>query len=167
MASRVWPGGSASIPIFRLWLSGGSVCCARGKAGEILRTTAGVGLHWRARHGAVRTEHAAVARARLQPFATSFAVIKELARFRWHAFRGAMSAPRTGQCRFRNHVWHSVYSRAAKCVTQHSTTRSGGRPAPFCQNAQRWPCLGRFGYSFAAPASNQPHCPATLCGRVS
>ncbi len=137
--------GPAVAPQFRSSASGfrgGSVCCAREKAGEILRTTAGVGLHWRARHGAVRTEHAAVARAWLQPFATSFAVIKELARFRWHGFRGAMSAPRTGQCRFRNHVWHSVYSRAAKCVTQHSTTRSGGGRHPFLPKC---PALAVFG----------------------
>src|SRR5580693_1712569 len=96
LASRVWLGSAVSVPIFRRPHSIGRCSAALG-AREILRTTAGVSLDGRARHRAVRTEHATVARQRLQALPASFAVIEELARVRRHGFRRPMSTPWTGQ----------------------------------------------------------------------
>src|ERR1700722_4261492 len=74
LASRVWLGSDVSVPIFRRRPFMGGCSAALG-AREILRTTPGVSLDGRARHGAIRTEHATVARQRLQALSASFAVI--------------------------------------------------------------------------------------------
>jgi hypothetical protein len=61
-------------------------------------------LDWRARHGAVGAEYAAIASQGLQPSAAALAVIEELAGIRWHRFDGFVAAGRAGQGRFKLHA---------------------------------------------------------------
>ena len=114
-------------------------------AREILRTTAGVSLDGRARHGAIRTEHATVARQRLQALSASFAVIEELARVRRHGFRRPMSTPRTGQCQFRNQARLSIHRLQPELASNISTMalfRMASRP--FAEMCHRTRCVWAF-----------------------
>ena len=101
------------------------------RAVEILRTTASVRLDGWARHRAIRTEHATIARKRFEAFATSFAVIEKLARVGRHGFRGLMSTPWTGQRRFHNQVWLFIHCRAAKLASNISTMTRIRMTKPF------------------------------------
>jgi hypothetical protein len=49
-------------------------------------------LDWRARHRAIRTEYAAIARQWLQLLPAAFANIEELAGILWHQFNSLMRA---------------------------------------------------------------------------
>ena len=60
-------------------------------------------LNRRAWHVAVGAEHAAITCLRLQEHPTAFALVKELARVRWHRLRLAMTAGGAGDCRGRLH----------------------------------------------------------------
>src|ERR1700686_4674311 len=51
-----------------------------------------IALYRRARHGAVRAEHAAIAREGLEPFATALAVIEELAGIGRHRLDSLIAA---------------------------------------------------------------------------
>jgi len=51
-------------------------------------------LYRRARHIAIRTEHATVARERLEQHTTAFAFVKKLAGVRRHCFRRLMTTMR-------------------------------------------------------------------------
>jgi hypothetical protein len=62
-------------------------------------------LHRRARHRAVRAEHAAIACKRFQRLAAALADIKELAGFGWHLLDGSMVASRAGECGLELHRW--------------------------------------------------------------
>jgi hypothetical protein len=92
-----------------------------GRSSMALRTACGVSLNRRARHGAIRTEHAAIARKRFQALATSFAVIEELARVRRHGVCGPMSTLRANQGRFRDQIRLPIHPPEAMSVAQDST----------------------------------------------
>jgi hypothetical protein len=156
LASRVWLGSAGSVLVFCQRLRLGP--CLR-RWGHAKRTTAGVSLDGRARHGAIRTEHATVARQRLQALSASFAVVEELARVRRHGFGRPMSTPRTGQCRFRNQARLSIHRLQPELASNISTMalfRMASRPfAEMCHRTRRV-----LAFRFCRPASNQPHCPA-------
>ena len=63
-----------------------------------------VGLDRRARHRAVRAEHAAIARERLEPFATALAVIEELARIGRHRLDSLIAAFGASECGLKLHT---------------------------------------------------------------
>ncbi len=63
-------------------------------------------LHRRARHVAVRAEHAAVTRFRPKQIAATCAVIKELAGIGRHGLGDLMTAMRTGQRALQNRLNH-------------------------------------------------------------
>src|ERR1700722_8339014 len=73
-------------------------------------------LHRRTWHGAVRTEHAAIALPGLQPFPTIFAIVEELAGIGRHRLGCPMAAMRTSERRFQPHqrcartILNPVYS---------------------------------------------------------
>jgi hypothetical protein len=111
-----------------------------GRSSMALRTACGVSLNRRARHGAIRTEHAAIARKRFQALATSFAVIEELARVRRHGVCGPMSTLRANQGRFRDQIRLPIHPPEAMSVAQDST----GAPIRWKQS--------HFAENFPAPA---------------
>ena len=86
LASRVWLDSGVSVPIFR----------------RPSYEQHAASLDRRARHGAVRTEHAAIAGKRFQALTALLAVIEESARIGGHGFGRPVSTPRTGQCCFRD-----------------------------------------------------------------
>src|SRR6478735_3084575 len=88
LASRVWLDAAVSVPILR----------------RRFYAWRAASLDRRARRGAVRTEHAAIARKGFQALAAPFAVIEESARVDGHGFHRPMSALWTGQHCFRNHA---------------------------------------------------------------
>ena len=63
-----------------------------------------VGLDRRARHRAVRAEHAAIARERLEPFATALAVIEELAGIGRHRLDSPIAAFGACECGLKLHI---------------------------------------------------------------
>ena len=86
---------------------------SRGSAGDkdaashrsrILRATRTTSLDRRTRYRSIGTEHAAVSRFRLEPLATTLAIIEELARVRRHPLGRRMAAFWTGNCRLLNHA---------------------------------------------------------------
>src|SRR5262245_30579608 len=121
MASRVWLGDDVSVPVRCRRLRLGP--CLQPWKHSSLRTTAGVCLDGGARHRAIGTEYATIARERLEALTTSFAVIEKLACVHRHGFCGMMSTPRTGQRRFRDQVWLFIHSCAAKLASNISTRR--------------------------------------------
>jgi hypothetical protein len=133
MASRVWRQrfGSAEVSQSQFSARRLSVgpCLGRLGAREILRTATGVGLNGRARHGAVRTEHATIAWQRFQPLAASFAVIEELARVGRHGLGCPMPTPGTSQCRFLDHL---AFFRLSPYGT--------ATPAPYSRHRCEWLC---------------------------
>ena len=106
LASRAWLDGCISRRSFRRRSS---------------QTACGVSLNRRARHGAIRTEHAAIARKGFQALAAFLAVIEESARVDGHRFHRLVSAPRTGQHRFRDHARFLIHRLLPKLAADAST----------------------------------------------
>jgi hypothetical protein len=77
---------------------------AANRGGLLPTTTFVVLLDRRARHGAVRAEHAAVSSQRLKPGATGLAVVKELARIGRHRLGCLVPTDRASQGRFKLHT---------------------------------------------------------------
>ena len=63
-----------------------------------------VALYRRARHRAVRAEHAAIAREGLEPFATALAVIEELAGIGRHRLDSLIAAFGASECGLKLHI---------------------------------------------------------------
>src|SRR5712692_11358857 len=63
-----------------------------------------VALYGRTRHRAVRAEHAAIARAGLEPFATALAVIEELAGIGRHRLDSLIAAFGASECGLKLHT---------------------------------------------------------------
>ena len=79
--------------------------CSHIRAGNSALLTARLSLlDGRARHRAVGTEHAAIARERLESLAASFAIVKKLAGIRRHLLGRCMTAFRASNGGFYNHA---------------------------------------------------------------
>src|SRR5207244_2597783 len=106
-------------------------------------------LHGRTRHGAVRAEHAAVARQRFQPLAAAFTDVEELARVRWHLLSALVAAARTGQDGFKLHRDSRIILTAADQSYSIWPTRSKAAGTTHHDLSRRTPAPHRFRRSLA------------------
>src|SRR5450755_4365214 len=84
-------------------------------------------LDRRTRHRPIRTEHATIARLRLEPFATALAVIEKSAGVGRHLLHGPMPAFWTGDCRFEDHAGFVPSQRRSATSDQIASTMPNGQ----------------------------------------
>jgi hypothetical protein len=72
------------------------------------RTARLILLNRRARHRAIRAEHAAIARKGFKPLAAALAVVEELAGVGRHRFGRLIAAPRAGDCGVSDHAGNHI-----------------------------------------------------------
>ena len=77
-----------------------------------------VALYGRARHRAVRAEHAAIAREGLEPFATALAVIEELAGIGRHRLDSLIAAFGASECGLKLHIRFRLCAKANHSLRQ-------------------------------------------------
>ena len=98
LAALVSGGGHSCGVSLRFWIGGWGALMNRRHAATH------VALYGRARHRAVRAEHAAIAREGLEPFATALAVIEELAGIGRHRLDSLIAAFGASECGLKLHT---------------------------------------------------------------